>query len=348
MKKLHCLFLAVGVVLFVILLHKTGVSVVLKNIQTVGWMGIATLVILEVLAHTANTRAWWFTFAENRQSIRLQHLFRVRLAGEAINYLTPTAMGGEFLKALLLKKKLPLTDGLATVTIAKLSQAVALGVFIIGGLSLIVPRLNLSPMVQDGLILVIFMGIVALSLFFVVQRLGLFAGLLRILNYLRIRHRFLDRIEEPARILDHNIARFYAGHGKRFWASVFWFFLGWIIGVIETYLILDFLHLPATAFRAITIEVLSRLITSLLFFVPGNLGTQEGGQVLIFSLLGLDAVQGFSLGVIRRIRELIWVGIGLLILAYYQQTLKAESNGQPSAMLRERNDANGIIEGSSI
>ncbi len=337
MKKMHCLFLTVGVLLFVLLLHKTGVRVVVKNIQTIGWMGITSIVILTILTHIANTRAWWFTFAEKRQSIGLQHLFRVRLAGEAINYLTPAAMGGEFLKALLLKKKVPLTDGLATVTIAKLSQAVALGVFIIGGLTIVVPWLNLSPILKDGLVLVILGGIAALSLFFVVQCLGLFAGLLKVLNRLRIRHRFLTRMEEPARILDQNIARFYVGHGKRFWASVFWFFLGWMIGVLETYLILDFLHLPATAFMAITIEVLSRLITSLLFFVPGNLGTQEGGQVLIFSLLGLDAVQGFSLGIIRRIRELIWVGIGLLILAYYQQTLKAE-----------RNDTDGIIEGSSI
>jgi hypothetical protein len=54
-------------------------------------------------------------------------------------------------------------------------------------------------------------------------------------------------------------------------------------------------------------------IDGILFFVPAKAGTQEGGKMLIFSLLGLDPAKGLSLAIARRIRELTWAGIALLI-----------------------------------
>jgi len=65
----------------------------------------------------------------------------------------------------------------------------------------------------------------------------------------------------------------------------------------------------------LAIEILSTTIDAILFFVPGKVGTQEGGKVLIFVMLGLDPAQGLTFALMRRIREMVWAGVGLLILS---------------------------------
>jgi hypothetical protein len=66
---------------------------------------------------------------------------------------------------------------------------------------------------------------------------------------------------------------------------------------------------------ALALETGSVLIDGILFFVPAKMGTQEGGKVLLFATLGLDPARGLTVGVVRRIRELAYAGLGLLVLA---------------------------------
>ena len=45
---------------------------------------------------------------------------------------------------------------------------------------------------------------------------------------------------------------------------------------------------------------------------------REPVMVVIFSALAIDATKGLSLGVMRRVRELVWASVGLLILWRHQ------------------------------
>ena len=87
------------------------------------------------------------------------------------------------------------------------------------------------------------------------------------------------------------------------------------MGIVEVYIALHWLDAGATWTRAAVIEVLSVSFDALLFFVPAKAGTQEGGKVLIFTLLGLDPAKGLTLGIARRLRELTWSMVGLTVLA---------------------------------
>ena len=51
------------------------------------------------------------------------------------------------------------------------------------------------------------------------------------------------------------------------------------------------------------------------FFIPGSLGTQEAGNVLLLNAFGYSDVTGITFALLRRFRELVWIGIGLLCLA---------------------------------
>jgi uncharacterized membrane protein YbhN (UPF0104 family) len=57
------------------------------------------------------------------------------------------------------------------------------------------------------------------------------------------------------------------------------------------------------------------LVTRLTAFVPGNLGTHEAGALMIFSLMGFSAESAMAFALLRRVRQIFWIALGLGILA---------------------------------
>jgi hypothetical protein len=51
------------------------------------------------------------------------------------------------------------------------------------------------------------------------------------------------------------------------------------------------------------------------FFIPGSLGAQDGSNPLLLKAFGYSDVTGITFALLRRFRELVWIGIGLLCLA---------------------------------
>jgi hypothetical protein len=82
---------------------------------------------------------------------------------------------------------------------------------------------------------------------------------------------------------------------------------------LELYLTLYFLGIPV-GFKAVwIIESLLQLIRAGSFFIPLSLGAQEGGLILIFTSMGMAGPLGLAVSFVRRIRELVWIGLGLLL-----------------------------------
>jgi putative membrane protein len=320
-------FLLAGLVLFVALLRRMGPGIVFENIRLVGW-GIGLIVVQEIFAYAANTLGWRFAFPLG-PPIPFSQLLAVRIAGDAVSHVTPTAtLGGDFVRVRLLRGCGPTSSVVASVTIAKLSQIVAQVAFIVLGLVVMartapVPRALYVALLSGMAVL----ACLALS-FLLVQRRGLFTLLgrpLRAIGFAGFGPVLGDRLER----FDAEIERFYAGGPSRFLASTAWFLVGWALGVLEACLILFFLGVPMTMRRLVVIEVLSVAIDAVVFFVPGKVGVQEGGKVLIFTLLGLDPAKGLSFGLVRRIRELAWAGIGLVIFSRLQAVPRPATDAAP-------------------
>jgi len=108
---------------------------------------------------------------------------------------------------------------------------------------------------------------------------------------------------------------FYRHKRPAFCASTGLFFLGWMAEALEVYVILYVLGGPAMALSAISIAALSVFIKSSTFFIPGSLGTQDGGNLLLLKAFGYSDVTGITFALVRRFRELVWIGFGLLCLA---------------------------------
>jgi putative membrane protein len=310
-------FLISGVILFVFLLHELGVRTVVMNLRLVGW-GIAPIVLQEILAYTANTFGWRAAFSSPRPQIPFARLLAARIAGDAVNYLTPTAtLGGEFVRTRYLNGEAESTSLVASVAVAKLSQTIGQITFVVVGLVFVLDDTPLPAAVRRGLLAGL-AGLIALTVVLIVgQRRGMFAPMLRFAHRLGLPER-APALARRLQRLDEEIARFHGDANGALLLSSASFCIGWALGVLEIYLILWFLGVPVSVHRALTIEVLSVAIDGILFFVPAKVGTQEGGKVLIFTILGLDPGKGLALGIVRRIRELTWALIGMLILSRRQ------------------------------
>lgn len=307
--------LVAGIVLFLVLLYRLGVGTVWENLLLIGW-GFAPILGQEIGAIVANTLGWRWAFPPPRESIALWPLTEARLAGDAINNLTPTAtMGGEVIRARMLAETLDSNVVWASVVIAKISQAASQIVFILAGLLLVLGSTPLPPALERGLLIGLGLIATGVAVAVVLQRRGMFVFAIELAR--RVGLPVPDHFDERFRKLDAEVARFYQDP-RAFLASLGYFFVGWVCGVVEIYLILYFLGVGADWHRALTIEILSTSIDAILFFIPAKVGTQEGGKVLIFSILQLDPAKGFALGIARRIRELFWSLIGLWLLWRHQ------------------------------
>ena len=87
----------------------------------------------------------------------------------------------------------------------------------------------------------------------------------------------------------------------------------WFFGAFELYTIFFLLNQKISFLEAIAIETLVQLVRAMLFFIPSNLGTQEGVFILAINVLKDSTPLGLAVAVIRRLREVIWISIGLIL-----------------------------------
>jgi len=146
------------------------------------------------------------------------------------------------------------------------------------------------------------------------QRRGLFSILYNLLR--RFGGEDWIKKRETAEILDRKIVALYATR-RRIAGCLMFSFLGWLATVAETYVFLWGLGVRVDLVTAVVIQALTLGIKAATFFVPGSIGTQEGGHVLIFIGLGLSGQAALAFSLLRRGRQAVWILIGLATFTHF-------------------------------
>jgi len=318
-KHIERLFMVAGTALFVWLVYRVGVGTLFSDLSLVG-MGFALILGQELLAFLFNTLGWRYAMGRaERGRVRFFPLLAMRIAGDAVNYLTPSAsVGGEFIKVRLLQRTVAAPEAVGSVGLAAINQFLSQIGFIVISVPFFASQAVTPSLMQIAVGVCGLVVLVGALLFFLGWRRDLF----RVIREFLVRRGWFDRWTRDAdawRTLDRNIFGSFRERPGGNLLSVFFFILGWGMGAVEVYLILYFLKVPVDWRIAVGIEGLSILIDMSFFYVPAKIGTQEGGKYFIFLLLGLDPQSGFALGVVRRLREIAWALFGMLILGYYQR-----------------------------
>ena len=71
---------------------------------------------------------------------------------------------------------------------------------------------------------------------------------------------------------------------------------------------------PPLLIHAFIIETVNRLIIVVFKFVPLGAGVNEIGTAFLTGVLGLGTAAGATIGVVRKVRILCWIGVGTILL----------------------------------
>jgi uncharacterized protein (TIRG00374 family) len=311
--------LVVGLLTLGFLVWHIGPGRIYDAASQLGPVALLVLLIPSTIMYVVEAYGWKITLGPSAKHIPFWRVLAIRTAGEVVNMTTPTAyVGGEPVKAYLLTKHhVPMVDGLASVVIAKTTMTIAEVVFILLGIALAFWRVGADgssgQTVAAALVSVGLLVLVTAALVFVQQR-GLFTWLLGAQRKLGLKIHYLEKREKKLLSLDRTILDFYRDNRLTFCSSIGLFFVGWLAEALEVYIIIYFLGGPAVALSAISISALSVFIKSGTFFIPGSLGAQDGGNMLLLRAFGYSDVTGITFALLRRFRELVWIGLGLLCL----------------------------------
>jgi putative membrane protein len=308
------LFLVLGVGLLVVLVTQIDLGKVKTYLAQMGWA--FPLIFLPYIAvYCADTLGWRIAFGPSL-SLPFRTLFLTRVAGEAVNNLTPFAyLGGEPVKAHLLTRfQIPIIQGMAASIIAKLLISISQFFFVILGGALALSHLVTRPDVLWPLILlVIVVGVLLAGLSYGL-RVGLFTMLFRALDRWNVTPSFMERWRAQLRQLDETIVGFARRYPSRLFLSWALHFLGWALGALEVLAIFYAVGIPISIGEAIAIEALASVVKAVAFFIPGSLGVQDGGNVLLLTMFGYPSSLGLTFSLVRRLRELLWISLGLVVL----------------------------------
>jgi uncharacterized membrane protein YbhN (UPF0104 family) len=92
----------------------------------------------------------------------------------------------------------------------------------------------------------------------------------------------------------------------------FFWILFWLIASGEIWFSLWALGFKSSFTTAVILESAALVVRGATFLVPGAMGVQEGGYILLGNLLGIPGEIAFALSLVRRMRELA-LGIPALI-----------------------------------
>jgi glycosyltransferase 2 family protein len=315
MRRVETLLIVLSLAFYAWFLNHFGPAQILSYLRLAGW-GVALTISLEGVARVVNTVGWRITIYDCPPSLGIAQLFFARIAGEAIDYITPPS--GQFVMAMMVRQRLRMSFGLATTVVAALAEVIGQ----IGFITLaILVSLNMVPAGARLFWPIVGGFAIALSLaagFFFVQQKRPFSHLWRAAARLHIGGVQSEQIGAAADEADGLLLDFYAEHRTRFFVATLCYLVAWSLGPIEIYLLLYLLHQPDSLRLALLVDGVGLLLERATFLIPAKLVSQEGGKALILAMLGYRAGVGFAIGFLRRVKEMVWVLLGLLTLMIHR------------------------------
>ncbi len=306
--------LVFGAVVLVVLVRHTGLSRLLAEIRSSGWV-LLPVVALWGGVYACNARAWQLLVPARPKEFTFVRAFLLSVNAFALNFATPfLAMGGEPFRMAGATRYLGRSRAVGSVVGFRFLHALA---HVLVFLLAIFPAALLLPHtpVVFGLLAAAAVILALIAAFLLSQhRRGVFeraVALLAAMRWLRPLAVRLERHRVALQELDHELTAIHREAPWHFQRALGVELAGRLLSTMEYALILNALGVTQGLWHGFVVANLSSLVTNLLIFVPFELGTKEGGTFLIFGALGMDPALGMTAALLSRVRELSWLAIGL-------------------------------------
>jgi phosphatidylglycerophosphate synthase len=318
-----------GVGLLIYLVRRVGSDNLLANVETLGW-GLALIIALGGVSHLMRALAWGMTLTGWRGKISLLRMLQVRMASEAAGQAGILGhLFGDGLRISAFDESIPIDNRISSVILDR-ALFIAAGTIVSGvGILAALFVLSLSHALQ--LYAAIF-AVTLISLLFLLAltMLKRWRVLSRPAQYLGQLERFRDRVENALPLI-HSVERqlfdFHTSMPGAFWSGMALNLASHGMAVLEVYLVLWLLGVKIGIIGALIFEALTKVVNAVGTFNPGNIGTYEGGNVLIARLFGITGAVGLAVAVARRLRAIFWAAVGGLFLIMLSRSNEPRDSG---------------------
>ena len=337
-QRLNNLFFFVGVLACVVMLFTFDVSFV-ELWEHLCHAGYWLIPIIGVWLIIYAVNAWsWFTIIRSKiagtdEHVGFWRVYRLTITGYALNYATPVGgLGGEPYRIMELSKDISTEHATSSVILYAMMHFFAhfwfwfSSIFIYLALAA-VGDLPINTAIATLLGIIIVFCLVAFYIFSKGYRNGLVVNVLGWIGHIPglkgWSRRFRERHADSLQNIDQQIAALHAEDKRAFYKSLVLEYLSRVIQSSEVLFMLllfgidnggGFSGLLITYLHSILIVSFTTLFANLIGFLPMQLGVQEGGFVLSIAALGLSAALGIFVSIICRVREIIWIAIGMLLM----------------------------------
>ena len=352
-QQLNNLFFIVGVVAVVVMILTFDVSFVelWHHLAHAGYWLIPILGIW-LLVYGLNALAWKSIIKscsvpgvgddQQVEKVSPWRIYRLTITGYALNYATPVGgLGGEPYRIMELSKNIGNQRATSSVILYAMMHFFAhfwlwfTSIFLYLALA-VIDYVPMTPFLGGLMGAAIVFCLVAFYIFSKGYKHGLVVKLIRWIGKIPglkgWSTRFQEHHAEALQNIDKQIAALHKQDKRSFYYSLFMEYASRIVQSLEILFMLllfgidcggGFEGLFFTFLYSVLILSFTTLLANLIGFLPMQLGVQEGGFMLSIALIGMStklgsdvdsAALGIFVSIICRVREILWIAIGMLLM----------------------------------
>lgn len=321
-NKFRNLFMAFGIIVIIIMLCTMNMDYtdIWHYVQKLG-LYFPLILGLWLVVYLVNTLSWYIIINDEGkcEGLSFWRVYKLTVSGFALNYTTPCGlMGGEPYRIMELKPYTGVSKATSSVILYVMMHIFSHFWFWFLSIFLFIAFNKVG--VSMGVLLAMIGAFCLLGIYFFSRgyKTGMAQQGIRILTHIpyvkRWARRFAESKSETLEQIDSQIALLHRQHKRTFYSSLLLELGARVLQSVEIYLILKAFAADVSIVDSILILAFSSLFSNLIFFTPMQLGTREGGLALAVDGLHLTGALGVYTGLITRLRELVWIAIGILLI----------------------------------
>ena len=324
-RTLRWLLWGAGILAFVWVLRRADLRGAFPVFAAAG--PVLVLALLPFIGQIAlDALAWRTLLGGLGHRLAWSRLIAIRLATEAVLQSMPGgSLIGESLKPYLVRRAapVPVSDAIASIAIQRCLLALAQAGYLALAVAVahdLYARSSIAIVGTGGLVGYVAAAAVGLAIVAVGLGLGLWSASFadrarhvlaklpsrRVRAALEARRTGFAATDRALAVLGQHRAR----------VAIAWTLLGgaWLIETVETYLVCRLVGIELDLTHALAMEAAVVFVRNVAFVVPAGLGVQDAGYLAFLAAFGVAPPLATAFVVTKRIKELIWIATGYLVL----------------------------------
>lgn len=339
------------IIFFLIGLAGMGVMLWQSDFSTTDWdkllspktlLFFAGLLGLWMVIYIVHVICYFVILGKDGKKIPVLSMFKICFSGFALNSVTPAGLvGGEPYRIMALKKYCSTEKASSSTLTFSLFYIVGHVTIWFTGAVVYFALGMPGDTIIDVILIITAVGTAAfLFAFFISKRRGLVRPFMSFLSKLPFLKKFMKKVYdknlETYVHIDDNIKAFRSTRA-RFWTVFALQFLSRVLECVEYFLIFLYLGQTINIFGGILVLTMASLIGNLMFLIPMQAGSREGGMAMALAFLGIESGYGVQGGLIYRVRDFVCILIGISLIMFDKKKVRKNMFAKDDENAEENN-----------